>query len=45
MGKHGQKQDCKRCAGTGTVDVGGDGEQGNKPKTRSCPLCGGSGKV
>jgi DnaJ-class molecular chaperone len=45
MGKHGKKQTCKRCNGSGTIVVDADGKDGRSQETRSCPGCGGTGEV
>lgn len=45
MGKHGKKETCQRCNGKGAITESADGKDDRSERTRSCPMCGGSGEV
>lgn len=44
MGKHGKKDACVTCGGTGKVPVTGDGHDGGGTEEMTCPTCKGSGE-
>jgi hypothetical protein len=45
MWKHGKKDACATCGGSGKIPLTGDGQDGSGSKSVPCPSCGGSGKA
>jgi DnaJ-class molecular chaperone len=44
MAKHGGRDTCGTCGGSGSIEVEKNGKGGPKKETITCGACGGSGK-